>query len=280
VHWAIHLYVVWGMSFKRIVIWLALFILTACQRDKPFDQIKIYGHAATGLENPSSVYHNNSLEAINLALSLEGCDGVELDVQMAADGSIWLYHDTELYTQTNASGCISTLDSIQLSQVRYSTFHKEKLTPLAQLDTVYLKNKSIFLDIRHASTCGNSILNVHQFIEELSCLGYNNSSSFETYVLTSFDQWIEPFSNAGFTCFFSAVDAVEANQKIKDFEMLDGVVVRNSDVQSTNVAEWIKKGKKVYIYEVRSPKGIRRAFNKFPSGILTDDLGNALIEKY
>lgn len=271
---------VWVLSSKRTFISLALFILTACQRDKPFDQIKIFGHAATGLENPSSVYHDNSFEAIKLALSLEGCDGVELDVQMAADGSVWLYHDTELFSQTNISGCISQLDSIQLSKVRYSSFHQEKLAALAQLDTVLLKNKSIFLDLRHWNECANSMLNVYDFIEELYRLGYSNSSSFQTYVLTSFDQWIEPFFNAGFNVCFSAASAVEANQKIKDFEMLDGVVVRNMDVQSANVDEWIEKGKKVYIYEVRSPKGIRRALNKFPSGILTDDLGNALIEKY
>jgi glycerophosphoryl diester phosphodiesterase len=268
------------MLFKRILILLALIILTCCQRDKPFDQIKIYGHAATGLENPSSVYQDNSLEAIKLALSIEGCDGIELDVQMAVDGSVWLYHDTELYTQTNVSGCISQLDSNQLSSVKYSSFHKEKLTALAQLDTILLKNKTIFLDLRHWNQCENSIVNVNLLIEELTRLGYSNSSSFKTYILTIYDKWIVPFSNAGFNVCFSTVNATLANQKIKDFEMLDGIVIRNKDVQNANVEGWIEKGKKVYIYEVRSPRGIRRALNKFPSGILTDDLRNALIEKY
>jgi len=38
-------------------------------------------------------------------------------------------------------------------------------------------------------------------------------------------------------------------------------------------------GKKIYIFEVRSPKGIRSALKKIPDGILTDDIRAAILEK-
>ena len=268
------------MRFKEIFISFLILILSSCQRDKQFYQTKVFGHAASGLENFSSVYHDNSLEAIKLALSLEGCDGIELDVQIAKDGSVWLYHDLELYTQTNTSGCISQLNSNELGCVKYSSFHNEKLTALAHLDTLILKDKVIFLDLKHWGNCENSTMNIDHFIEGIASLGYLNSSSFETYIITSHDLWIKPLRDKGFNVCFSAGSKSEANQKAYDFDMLDGLVVRNADVQGEDVANWIKTGKKVYIYEVRSAKSIRRAFNKFPSGILSDDLGNALIEKY
>jgi hypothetical protein len=39
-------------------------------------------------------------------------------------------------------------------------------------------------------------------------------------------------------------------------------------------------GKKVIIFEVRSPKGIKSALKKHPNYLVTDDLRATIIEKY
>ena len=58
--------------FGKIV--LMSILLVSCSKKKEFDQIKVVGHAATGLEILNSVYHDNSEEAVEMALSIEGCD--------------------------------------------------------------------------------------------------------------------------------------------------------------------------------------------------------------
>ena len=70
---------------------------------------KIFGHAATGLQNPNAIYHDNSLDAIRYASSLAGCSGVEVDVRMDAQGKLWLFHDELLDDETNLSGSVEEM---------------------------------------------------------------------------------------------------------------------------------------------------------------------------
>ena len=95
--------------------------------------MKLLGHAGMGLSIENSFYHDNSLESIELALSINGCDGLEVDVQMSLDNSLWLYHDPNLETQTNLNGCISCKTDKELENGRYKTLHKEKLIKLMKL---------------------------------------------------------------------------------------------------------------------------------------------------
>ena len=37
--------------------------------------------------------------------------------------------------------------------------------------------------------------------------------------------------------------------------------------------------KRVYIFEMRSPKGIKSALKKYPTGIISDDLRAAIIQR-
>jgi len=56
-----------------------LLILWGCSKVNN-STTKIFGHAATGLQNPNAIYHDNSMDAIRYACALPGCSGVEVDV--------------------------------------------------------------------------------------------------------------------------------------------------------------------------------------------------------
>ena len=128
------------MRFK-ITILLASSILFSCSKEKGFDNVKVLGHAATGLENLNSVYHDNSKEAVEMALSMQGCEGVEIDIQLSKDDELWLYHDAFLKTQTNGNGCISECETGYLDNLQYSSLHKEELLKLSELDLGQFKGK-------------------------------------------------------------------------------------------------------------------------------------------
>lgn len=265
------------MRFKLLFLVL---IASACSKSKSFEGIEILGHAATGLENINSPYHDNTKEAVEYALSMEGCDGIEIDVQLSADGELWLFHNTNLELETNTSGCVPNLNFSDLSQTHYTTIGKEKLVRLRDLDTSYFKGKKILLDIRHYNECSNIFIDHIQLIQHLQEIGFNHPSSFEVSCILGNTDWINDFKSAGFSVLYSIYCVAEFNSYTLSFPTLDGFVVKNNDFSEADITEIKANNKKVYIFEIRSPKGIRSALRKHPTGVLTDDLRATLIEKY
>ena len=264
--------------FGKIV--LISILLISCSKKKEFDQIKVVGHAATGLEILNSVYHDNSKEAVEMALSIEGCDGIEIDIQLSADGTLWLFHDDQLENETNGTGCINELMDSQLAAIEYKTIHKEKLARLKDLNLTLFKGKELFLDLRHYTTCTGAFVNVNQVISDLNELGLQNKTDFTVQCVLSYDQWISPFIAAGFKVDYSIYNMNEFNIFTNLFPSISGFVVRNSDFDKNEI-ELIKNANKdLYIFDIRSPKGIRSALNKNPDAVITDDIRATLIEKY
>lgn len=265
------------MRFKLFIIVL---IITACSKSKSFDGIEILGHAATGLENINSPYHDNSKEAVEYALSMEGCDGIEIDVQLSADGELWLFHNTNLELETNTSGCLSNLTFQELKNTHYTTIGKEKLVRLRDLDTSYFKGKKIFLDIRHYNECSTVFVDQNQLIQHLKEIGFSQPTTFEVSCILGKSDWIDDFKNEGLSVLYSIYSMTEFNMSVSSFPTLDGFIVKNGDFSEADITEIKANNKKVYIFEIRSPKGIRSALKKYPTGVLTDDLRATLIEQY
>jgi hypothetical protein len=78
---------------------------------------------------------------------------------------------------------------------------------------------------------------------------------------------------------YSTDDLSEGKEVLLNHPLINGLVVRNASVSKSDV-DWIKEqNRSVYLYDIRSVKGIRQAFGKNPTGILSDDLRNALVER-
>jgi glycerophosphoryl diester phosphodiesterase len=261
--------------------WLfILFLLFACKKKQDFASIEVIGHAAMGLENVNSVYHDNTLEAIELACSMEGSDGIEIDVQLSKDGELFLFHDERLDEETNGTGCIYDKPNDELMQVRYSTVAGERLAKLTEISTDWLKNKSIFLDIRHYSACQPIEIPVLTMIDAINQTHFKNPDGFNVNCILSTEAWLDDFIQAGFPTYYNVQSYAMCTTALENYPNLEGFVIKNHEITKEEVA-WIRQtGKKVYIFEVRSPKGIREALGKFPDGLITDDLRATLIEKY
>jgi hypothetical protein len=72
----------------------------------------------------------------------------------------------------------------------------------------------------------------------------------------------------------------EFSEMETNFPLMDGYVVKNPDWNENEIQQLKNSSKKVYIFEVRSPKGIRKALRKAPDGLITDDIRNTLIEMH
>jgi glycerophosphoryl diester phosphodiesterase len=257
-----------------------LLLCFGCSKSKSYENVRIYGHAATGLENVASVYHDNTIEAVNLALSMQGCDGVEVDVHLSADGDLWLYHDTHLESETNLTGCIPDVSSEVLKTGKYTTLHQERVARLSEIDTNRLQGKELILDLRHYNECLGEFVNVVQIIDRLVDIGYSSALGYTVLVNVSRKEWVEPFIEAGFHTALSIYSMAEFTYAENVYPGIYGYIMKNSDVTAENVRAIQQSGKKLFIFEVRSPKMTRGALRKDPDGILSDDLRTAIIEKY
>lgn len=261
-------------------ILIVLIVLSSCSKQKNFEQIKVYGHAGMGMEILNSVYHANSREAIEMALSIEGCEGVEMDVQLSKDNELWLFHDSNLSEQTNGDNCVNELTSSELSQFHYTTFHKEKLAKFNDLDVSKLKGKNLYLDIRQYNECGNHYIDKQAFIAALLSSPILQEPTINVHMILSTEYWINDFVNSGFAVYQEVYEENKCISVFNSHPNLSGIVIKNKTISKDKVQEVRNLDKKVIIFEMRSPKGIKTALKKYPDALITDDIRATLIEKY
>ena len=80
----------------RCKIVIALLLLVSCNKKEKFENVQLIGHAGSGLYSSTAPYHADSYEAVEYAAELEGISGVEVDVQLSASNTAWLFHDEQL----------------------------------------------------------------------------------------------------------------------------------------------------------------------------------------
>ncbi|MFK7784658.1 MAG: glycerophosphodiester phosphodiesterase [Crocinitomicaceae bacterium] len=262
------------------VILFSLLVLFSCEKKSTFSDIEILGHGGNGLEIVNAFYHDNSLESIELALLTDGCDGVELDVRLSADGTLWLYHDNKLEDATNGTGCVGTSTDEYLSTLHYETVDQESLIRLNDIPKSYLAGKKVYIDSRSTISCTNETVDLTIFLNEVVTFQADCSPSTEIIVETRNELWEPAFANAGFTTIKFITEFDQYSNVATNLPTVDIIVVTNETITKDNVAEIHDDGREVIIFGMRSAKATRAAYRKGPDGILADNLRTAIIEKY
>jgi len=263
------------MRFNGYLL-LLLIVLFSC-RKKNYDAVKIIGHAGSGLAVTNAPYHDNSLKSIQYALDMEGVDGVEVDIQCSADGTAWLFHDVLLNNQSNGSGCVNSQSDGYLETLQYTTTEQEPLSKLKELAFPF-ETKELFLDLRSSNECKNELIDVQVIVQAIQA-ALTNAPPAKIIVITNQQQWIHPFYQLGWTVFHE-VEEVNTYLSGAYLSETSGVCMRNANISQDEVKTVQELGKQVFLFNVRSPKGIRSALKKYPDYLLTDDLKATLIEKY
>jgi glycerophosphoryl diester phosphodiesterase len=98
-------------------------------------------------------------------------------------------------------------------------------------------------------------------------------------MITNTGRFLPTIKTLGFKVYYNAVNA-SLFLNYSNASISDGAVFRNSDISISDVNSVKSFGKEVIIYDVRSPNGIKSAFEKSPNYLLTDDIKATLIEKY
>jgi len=264
------------MNFRFVIAFVLVFV--SCKKHKDlYPETNIGGHACAGLHISSSNYHDNSLEAYKYARSFETILMVEVDAQLSSDGTLWLFHDPELSEESTGSGSIPQRSDAYLSGLKYHSLEKEQLIRLTDLPAD-LKGIRLMIDLKESDGTETGLIDSTKMMDALKLAKayfYNGDLG----LVTNSRRFVPTIKGLGFQVYYNAVNAAQfLSYSINSIS--DGAVFRNSDITASDVNSVKSLGKKVIIYDVRSPNGIKSALEKTPDYLLTDDIKATLIEKY
>lgn len=262
------------MRFKWLII--VSLLVVSCKKKERFENIGIIGHAGSGLNTSTSLYVDNSYEAVQYAASFDGIDGVEVDIQCSTSNSAWLFHDDKLDDRTDGSGCVASSSDDYLGGIHYEGWENEKLVKLVDLNFPYAQ-KRLFLDVRSSDLCAQQMLNQQEVIQSIELA--LPAGQTDVTVVTNQVEWVHLFYLKGWKVFLNLASAQEYMNSPLVSETV-GLCIRNNEISGEEVRSVQQTGKEVIIFDVRSPKGIRKAFRKYPDFVMTDNLKAAIIEKY
>lgn len=267
------------MFFKlNSLLLFSCILLSSCEKGKDlYPATHLGAHAGAGLHISSSIYHDNSLNAVNYALSFDEIKMIEVDIQLSKNHTWWLFHDIDLNEETNGKGKIQFLTDDEISQIKYTSINRESLCRLTDLP-VDLAGKTLILDLRETDGTEFGLIDSTAMISSLQKV-VEHFNQQHLVVVSATGRYLETLKQLGFEVYLNAQNALDFFQMNKA-EIASGAFFRNSTINETDIRSLAQNGKKSVIYDVRSPKGIKNAFKKQPFCVLTDDIPKGIIEKF
>lgn len=263
------------MRFRGFIYCLILF---SCGKINPAN-VSLIGHAGNGLTIPTNIYCDNTFPSFELALNTSGCDGIEMDLQLSNDGDIWLFHDFSLFRTTLKSKSLNEYSSQELRSANYTTIHREKLVQLADIDPLFYANKTYFFDIKLYNETADHFVDTATFLNKL--IAFKQSHPTVNFIcVTQVKDFAYRLKEKGFTVYFSYFTELEQQTILNQSKIFDGVMVQNARITPEQSQQWRNNEYKVAVFDIRSPKGVRKSLKLQADYLLVDDLKGALIEKY
>lgn len=134
-----------------------LFLLPSCKEEISYlpisipKDMKFLGHKGSGIENS---FGNTGLQENtwkSIANAMNTLDGSEIDIQMSADSTFWIFHDNKIKTCIGKSINLTTLTDVKIKEANNCNYDRK----LMQLDEFLIKsnsetwdNKTICLDLK------------------------------------------------------------------------------------------------------------------------------------
>ncbi|MDX1447002.1 glycerophosphodiester phosphodiesterase [Lishizhenia sp.] len=255
----------------RFSLILLLILVSACEKAK-FSDVAIISHAGAGITAIHSPYIDNSLEAVNYALSFEACAGVELDIQFSKDSSMWVFHDADLKKKFDDALCISSYTDKELSQLELK--NGEALICLNEFDFSRYPNKSFYLDIKHWNNCG--LYGQEVLMRGLEKMNWQSVGAANIHLLMTQKSWLDSVITHYEKVMYIVNSDENLDEILTQHPGLYGVEVKYSATTNTEIEKLKAQGLHVGIFQTRAAKTIRNAINLHPDFIETDDFKTAI----
>jgi glycerophosphoryl diester phosphodiesterase len=251
---------------------LAIALLFGCQKAKNLHDVKIFTHAVTGLYNPGTYFNPNTVNGLNYALSFEGLEGFEMDVQFSSDSSLWMFHDSALEDNTTGQGQVCERNDIYLSSL---VFLRNE-TPLSRLKDISIQaiqgEKDIYLDLKYFSNCSVELPSAQRLLDE--CAVLLNHPQLNVSFISNDISLATDLYNLGYSVWANGLNFESLDLSN---EVYSGWFIRNAEISNAEIAKVKASNKRVILYDAFSSLSVKAAINKAPYALLVEDVIDAVV---
>lgn len=276
------------MNYKPFIWIIAFSFFFSCDKikyypDKEYHEVKtlILAHKAGGGEY--SPYQENSFEAAKHGLSV--VDGVETDLQISKDRTIWLAHSADL---PDCGGSFydcfpETSDNkiIRLDSCNGKTLNYSRLEDIFRFMADSCENKYLSLDVKAWMPCAvtsasvTGVMNViaDEIIRLTKKYNLQNHVMVESETAT-FLNYVKRKSS-GIACYLTSFGDFERAMQLSLESGYDGISFKYlfiEELTSDHIQLLRKKGLKIQLWTVNTAEEISEALSINPDFIQTDNL--------
>ncbi|MBW8050388.1 MAG: glycerophosphodiester phosphodiesterase [Cytophagales bacterium] len=270
---------------KYIKVLILLLLLSGCKKinyhpDKPYKDVKTMFLAHKG--GGSSIQPENTLNAVKYGLNK--LNGVEVDIQLSKDGTIWLSHsaslekcgiiDPGLFAETTDMVIIE-IDSCKGDSLDYSM-----LKDIFQYIAEYYPEKYISLDVKASENSLSALGILNDIADEIIDLVdmYKINNVMVESETATFLSYLKKNSN-GIESYLATFGDFERGMGIALQKGYSGISFKykfNEEISSDHISLLRKKGLKIQLWTVNSEDDLLEAISINPDFIQTDDIDLAL----
>ena len=274
------------MKHRQTLLFLSFIVLAGCTKvkyypDRPvtFDRTRFIAHRAGGHGD----YRENTLEAAIGGFSV--LDGIETDIQISRDTTIWMSHSETPEPCDNPDGkCFEALTDDQISQIDTCLGPGEQYSRLNDVfrymeqhhDTSYIS-----LDVKAWKPCDLSFPNTLQSLNKLGdeIIRLVKTHHLQNHVMVesetaSFLRHIKR-NSTGIICYLTTFGDFDRGMGIALEYGLDGLSFEykfKDDITAGEVNLLHKKGLRIQVWTVDEPQYLKEAFSIGVDFIQTDEL--------
>lgn len=246
------------------------------QRIESLEPAANLGHRGTGPTREGHPFPENSLPSLREAME-QGADGVEIDVELTADGELIVMHDDTLDRTTICSGCVSalTLDAVRdCFLVDGDGVPTEERPPtLAEVYDLLPPDALVNVELKvFGLTCGNETngprVLARTAVEEVHRLGATERTLF-----SSFNEEAAVAVKEEDPGLYSArlLLAVRADTIDRARQLGLDAIHPFQTVAAADVAAAGEAGLQVNIWTVNAPEAMNENLDKGVTAIITDE---------
>ena len=239
-------------------------------------------HACGGFETYRNPVPENTVAALKRSLA-QGADGIEFDLQMTADSHLVVFHDSDLARTTTCTGCIQAKTLAEIQQCRYKTRNggldgNYLIATYEALLEVFVKSERkvwMFANTKHFTGCEPTDLDAYyalfagKIYEETEQYGLHDRLILESLDAKFLRKAEEVYPDAALLFddenFDHGMDVVRENHFL-------GLAISNAQVTEAQVKAAHAESFWLGIWGVKVLEGTKKAVQKGPEFIMTDDL--------
>jgi len=242
--------------------------------------LKVYGHAGSGLKPEQYNYPPNSLESIRKAIMADGADGVEIDVQMSKDSVLYLFHDDRMEGNTNFEGALVEHISANLDFAFYRKGYlpKDKF-PVLRLDDLisWMNEKAInaglSINIQAQKSAGDQTRFEEKVAELILQASANLTTGSEVYIESTVPEQLDRLvqMKADEKIMWDA-DINPRTVELAIYRKYDGLVSEFNKTSAAHVTHAKEQGVITVLFGLRIYPNITDALEMEPDIVQTDNV--------